>query len=89
MRVQAPMSEQVREYRTRSGAVPPPAGSTFIVVDEGNASPRFMRLTVNQLANSVELYNRSHIPLALVLQPMAEISPAEARQRPAYGRRCF
>ena len=31
------------KYFTRSGACPPPANSSFSVIDEGNCSPRFLR----------------------------------------------
>jgi protein transport protein SEC24 len=38
-----------------------------------------MRMTMNNVANSTELAGRCQIPFGLVLQPLAELSPAEAR----------
>jgi len=69
----------VKEFRTRSlGSSPvPPASSAYRVVDDGNCSPRFMRLTINQFPGTKELANKIAIPLAVVLQPLAHLPPSE------------
>jgi len=68
---------QMQRYQTRSQGAPPPAVSRFVAVDEGNCSPRFMRLTVNHVANTADLLNTSNLPLAVILSPLAQISPEE------------
>jgi hypothetical protein len=44
------------------------------VIDDGNASPRFLRLTVNQVPNTKELSKRIAIPLAAVIQVHTDTS---------------
>lgn len=57
---------------------PPPATSDFLVVDEGNCSPRFIRPTLNHVPSSRDMFNNCKIPMAVVLQPMAALAPGES-----------
>ena len=61
---------QIREFKTSSLSTTavPQASSQYRVVDDGNCSPRFMRLTVNQIPNTKELAKRLAIPIAIVMQ---------------------
>jgi len=91
-------SEEVREVRTRalSTTAPPPAASNFRVIDDGNCSPRFMRMTMNQIPTTREIATRMAIPMACVMQPLAELPQAEGavpfvsdmQQGPVRCRRC-
>ncbi|XP_047956910.1 protein transport protein Sec24-like At4g32640 [Salvia hispanica] len=56
---------------------PPPATSTYIVKDNGNCSPRYMRCTLNQVPCTVDLLSTSKMQLALLVQPLALPHPSE------------
>lgn len=63
--------------RANVGQCPPPATSAYIVDDDGNCSPRYMRLTLNQVINTGELLTSSGMPFAVVAQPLAEVPPCD------------
>ncbi|KAL1541771.1 Protein transport protein Sec24B [Salvia divinorum] len=56
---------------------PPPATSTYIVKDNGNCSPRYMRCTLNQVPCTVDLLSTSAMQLTLLVQPLALPHPSE------------
>jgi protein transport protein SEC24 len=58
-------------FYTKSGQIPPTPFLEFRVVDEGNCSPKFMRLTCWQVPHSKELAEEAHINVALIVQPLA------------------
>lgn len=68
--------EAVR-YFTRCGASPPSAVSDFVAVDEGNCSPRFIRLTTNAIPHEPELVEATKLCVGAVIQPLAEPRPGE------------
>ena len=59
--------------RTNLGEVPPPAASGFLVEDDGNASPRYMRLSLNQLVASEDNLKASALPFGVVVQPLPQL----------------
>ena len=63
--------------RANIGMCPPPATSPFVVSDEGNCSPRYMRLTLNQVVTTHDMLEQSGVPLAVVCQPLAEVPEVE------------
>jgi len=65
------------KYYTRSGATPPPSASEFSVVDEGNCSPRFIRLTTNNVPHDNELVDSTKLCVGAILQPLANLGPDE------------
>ena len=65
------------QFKTRSDAMPPLALTEYVCVDEGNASPRFMRPTTYCFPTTAELCQQSNIPLGLVVQPFAELKADE------------
>jgi protein transport protein SEC24 len=72
----------VRAFATRErvgGAPPvlPPSTSSYVVSDQGNASPRFMRMTVNCAPASKELVQQSKLPFGVLMQPLADVGPGE------------
>lgn len=58
-------------YPTMEQHLPPPAAIPFVVHDQGNASPRFARLTVNSIPSTSEALASTGLPLGLILQPLA------------------
>ncbi|KAL0290380.1 UNVERIFIED_CONTAM: protein transport protein Sec24-like [Sesamum calycinum] len=73
-------SSAVILHETRQGNQanpPPPATSDYIVKDNGNCSPRYMRCTINQIPCTVDLLSTSAMQLALLVQPLALPHPSE------------
>lgn len=57
---------------------PPPAtNQDFLAFDDGSATPRYLRLTVNALAQDSTLHSKSSLPLGVVLTPFADPEPGE------------
>ncbi|KAI5348283.1 hypothetical protein L3X38_001170 [Prunus dulcis] len=56
---------------------PPPATSDYIVRDNGNCSPRYMRCTINQIPCTADLLTTSGMPLSLLVEPFALPHPSE------------
>ncbi|CAG8441458.1 9081_t:CDS:10 [Acaulospora colombiana] len=65
-------------YMTLSKSTVPLASSDFKAVDEGNSNPRFMRLTLYSIPHSEDLLQTSHLPLGVILQPLAKLRNDEA-----------
>lgn len=64
-------------YPTFEHHVPPPACVSFVALDQGNASPKFTRLTFNNIPSTAEALASTGMPLGLVLQPLAPQQPGE------------
>ncbi|KAJ3013003.1 COPII coat Sec23p-Sfb3p heterodimer component [Thoreauomyces humboldtii] len=64
-------------FSTTSRSVPPLASTTFKAVDDGNCSPRFIRLTAYNIPCTDELVNVTSVPLGMIIQPLAELAPDE------------
>jgi protein transport protein SEC24 len=58
-------------YPTMEHHLPPPATVPFVAFDQGNSSPKFARLTLNNIPISTEALAATSLPLGLVLQPLA------------------
>lgn len=67
----------VIKFFTRSGVCPPPSSSQFSVIDEGNCSPRFVRLTTNHIPSTNDLVDAAHICVGAVIQPLANVGKDE------------
>ena len=61
------------QTRTNLGQVPPPATSGFLVEDDGNASPHYMRLSLNQLIANEDHLKTSAVPFGVVVQPLSQL----------------
>lgn len=68
----------VQKYYTRSGMSPPAAYSDFVVIDEGNCSPRFIRMTTNSIGINAEIVESTKLSIGAVLQPLAPLAPGES-----------
>lgn len=65
-------------YPTFERLVPPPASVSFVAFDQGNASPKFARLTMTTIPATAEGLKTTALPLGLVLQPLAPLQAGEA-----------
>lgn len=64
-------------YPTVEQHLPPPAATDFIAIDQGNSSPKYIRLTLNTIPTTAELLNSTALPLGLTIQPLAAQKPEE------------
>ncbi|XP_068702703.1 protein transport protein Sec24C-like isoform X2 [Montipora foliosa] len=63
------------------GRTPPLVTSNFVIQDDGNCSPRFMRCTMYNIPCNKDVLQASSIPLATVITPFAETGPSETPLR--------
>ncbi|KAL9131374.1 MAG: hypothetical protein Q9217_000701, partial [Psora testacea] len=64
-------------YPTMEQHLPPPGGIPFVALDQGNSSPKFARLTLNNIPTSSDVLASTGLPLGLVLQPLAPLQAGE------------
>ncbi|KAI4132443.1 MAG: hypothetical protein LQ347_002573 [Umbilicaria vellea] len=64
-------------YPTMEQHLPPPGAVPFVAHDQGNSSPKFARLTLNNIPSSSEALTATALPLGLVLQPLALLQEGE------------
>lgn len=57
----------------------PLSTTEFGAVDQGNCNPKFMRLTTYSMPFSDELAQTAQLPLAVNLQPLAQLRPDESQ----------
>jgi protein transport protein SEC24 len=87
---------KTRIYPTMERRLPPPATTPFVAFDQGNASPKHARLSMNVIPTSHEQLMSTGLPLGLVLQPLAKQTDGEqaipvldfGEQGPPRCRRC-
>ncbi|XP_075466745.1 protein transport protein Sec24C isoform X3 [Ascaphus truei] len=58
------------------GQVPPLVTTNFLVKDQGNASPRYIRCTSYNFPASSDMAKQSQVPLAAIIKPLATL-PAD------------
>ncbi|RYF30923.1 MAG: hypothetical protein EOO38_31960, partial [Cytophagaceae bacterium] len=64
-------------YPTMEHHLPPPATVPFVAFDQGNSSPKYARLTLNNIPISSQALAATALPLGLVLQPLAPLQEGE------------
>ncbi|KAL9068727.1 MAG: hypothetical protein Q9157_006414 [Trypethelium eluteriae] len=64
-------------YPTIEQHLPPPAAVPFVAYDQGNASPKFTRLTLNNIPASNDHLASTGLPLGLILQPLTRLQEGE------------
>lgn len=64
-------------YPTMEHHLPPPAVVPFVAYDQGNSSPKFARLTLNNIPSSTDALASTHLPLGLLIQPLAPLQEGE------------
>ncbi|XP_028916148.1 protein transport protein Sec24C isoform X2 [Ornithorhynchus anatinus] len=60
------------------GQVPPLVTTNFLVKDQGNASPRYIRCTSYNIPCTSDMAKQSQVPLAAVIKPLATLPAEEA-----------
>ncbi|XP_075072792.1 protein transport protein Sec24C isoform X2 [Mixophyes fleayi] len=60
------------------GQVPPLVTTSFLVKDQGNASPRYIRCTSYNFPATSDMAKQSQVPLAAVIKPLATLPCNEA-----------
>lgn len=68
---------QTNIYPTMEKLLPPAAAVPFTAHDQGNSSPKYARLTVNNIPSTAESLAATGLPLGLVLQPFAPLQEGE------------
>ncbi|KAL4931218.1 Sec23/Sec24 family protein [Aspergillus undulatus] len=64
-------------YPTMERHLPPPAAVPFVAHDQGNSSPKYARLTLNNIPSSSDFLSSTGLPLGMVLQPFARLDAGE------------
>ena len=64
-------------YPTMERHLPPPTAVPFIAYDQGNASPKHARLTLNNIPATSEALSVTGLPLGLICQPLAPLQDGE------------
>lgn len=64
-------------YPTFEKHVPPPASVSFVAHDQGNSSPKYARLTLNNVPATADGLQATGLPLGLLLQPLAPLQAGE------------
>ncbi|KOS17755.1 Uncharacterized protein ESCO_002794 [Escovopsis weberi] len=65
-------------YPTFERHIPPPASVSFVAFDQGNSSPKYARLTLNNIPTTAEGLHSTGLPLGLLMQPLAPLQAGEA-----------
>eukprot|EP00928_Gymnodinium_smaydae_P036760 TRINITY_DN25652_c0_g1_i1.p1 TRINITY_DN25652_c0_g1~~TRINITY_DN25652_c0_g1_i1.p1 ORF type:complete len:1025 (-),score=202.29 TRINITY_DN25652_c0_g1_i1:144-3218(-) len=65
-------------YETSKYQVPPSATAMCTIVDKGSCSCEFLRCTTNQVPALPATANSVQVPIGVVCQPFAELTPFEA-----------
>jgi protein transport protein SEC24 len=77
MRDVATQYYQSNVYPTMERHIPPPAAIPFAAHDQGNSSPKYARLTINNIPSTSEALASTGLPLGLILQPFAPLQEGE------------
>ncbi|KAL5000230.1 hypothetical protein BDV10DRAFT_39863 [Aspergillus recurvatus] len=64
-------------YPTMERHLPPPAAVPFVAHDQGNSSPKYARLTLNNIPSSSDFLSSTGLPLGMILQPLARLDAGE------------
>lgn len=64
-------------YPTMEQHLPPPSAIPFVAHDQGNSSPKYARLTLNNIPSTSDALSATALPLGLVLQPLAPVQEGE------------
>ncbi|GAA5991303.1 hypothetical protein JCM11641_002817 [Rhodosporidiobolus odoratus] len=68
---------KIEPYLTCSRNPAPLATTDYVAVDQGNCTPRYMRMTTYSLPTTDDLALATQLPLGMVVQPFAPARPEE------------
>ncbi|OUM54259.1 hypothetical protein BVG19_g3620 [[Candida] boidinii] len=71
-----------KKFLTFQNACPPPAGTQYSVVDQGNASPKFIRMSMYNVPSTTQLREATKVPLGLFVRPFAPCDAEKGEQVP-------
>lgn len=57
--------------------MPPLVTTNFLVQDQGNCSPRFIRSSMYNIAITNDMMKNTAVPFSLVISPLARLAPGE------------
>ncbi|KAF4618938.1 hypothetical protein D9613_010130 [Agrocybe pediades] len=66
-----------KTHTTLPGTHAPLCTSDFVAVDQGNSSPKFVRVSTWNMPSTSKLASESSVPVVAVFQPFADLSPGE------------
>jgi len=64
-------------YPTMEQHIPPPAAVPFVAYDQGNCSPKNIRLSLNTIPTTSAALATTGLPLGMILQPLAPLQEGE------------
>ncbi|KAJ0423804.1 hypothetical protein BJY00DRAFT_278352 [Aspergillus carlsbadensis] len=64
-------------YPTMERHLPPPAAVSFVAHDQGNSSPKYARLSLNNIPSASDFLTSTGLPLGMILQPFARLDAGE------------
>ncbi|KAJ5209097.1 hypothetical protein N7449_003476 [Penicillium cf. viridicatum] len=67
----------IMSTRQWTNTSPPPAAIPFVAQDQGNSSPKYARLTLNNIPSASDFLTSTGLPLGMILQPLAPLDPGE------------
>ena len=64
-------------FPTMERHISPPAAIPFVAHDQGNSSPKYARLTLNNIPSTSDFLSSTALPLGMIIQPLARLDPGE------------
>ncbi|ODV85368.1 hypothetical protein CANARDRAFT_198987 [[Candida] arabinofermentans NRRL YB-2248] len=65
------------DFLTFENVSPPPAGTQYRCIDQGNASPKFARMSMYSIPSNDKLKQSTKLPLGMLIQPFAPTDEGE------------
>ncbi|KAK6465624.1 hypothetical protein DFJ63DRAFT_25594 [Scheffersomyces coipomensis] len=66
-----------KTFSTFENITPPDAGTNYICIDQGSASPKYIRSTMYYVPETEQLRNTTKLPVAITIRPFAPLLDSE------------